>query len=138
MTVLYTAHATVNGGRDGKGETDDKKLSVTLSKPGPAATGTNPEQLFSVGYAACFGSALSFVAGQKKLETGAITIHSEVTLNQDPQGFFLQAVLNVTLPALDRKEAEALVKEADKVCPYSKALRNNVKVTLTANGNPVS
>ena len=138
MTVLYTAKATIQGGRDGKGETDDKKLSVTLSKPGPAASGTNPEQLFSVGYAACFGSAVSFVAGQKKLETGAITIHSEVSLNQDTQGFFLQVALNVTLPALDRKEAEELVKEADKVCPYSKAIRNNVKVALTANGNPVS
>jgi Ohr subfamily peroxiredoxin len=137
MTVLYTAHALVTGGRDGKGETDDKKLSVALSKPGPAANGTNPEQLFAVGYAACFASACAFVAGQKKLETGAISIHSDVALNQDAQGFFLQVALSVTLPALDRKEAEAIVKEADKVCPYSKALRNNVKVALSANGEPV-
>jgi Ohr subfamily peroxiredoxin len=138
MTVLYTAHAIVQGGRDGKGETDDKKLSVSLSKPGPAAAGTNPEQLFAIGYAACFASACGFVAGQKKLETGAISIHSDVSLNQDAQGFHLTVTLAVSLPALDRKEAEDLVKEADKVCPYSKAIRGNVKVTLTANGEPVA
>ena len=138
MTVLYTAHATVTGGRDGKGETDDKRLSVALSRPGPAGTGTNPEQLFAVGYAACFSSAMSFVAGQKKLETGAINIQSEVSLNQNEQGFFLQVSFNITVPALDTKEAEALVKEADKICPYSKAIRNNVKVALSVNGNPVT
>lgn len=137
MTVLYTAHAIVNGGRDGKGETDDKKLSVTLSRPGPGGTGTNPEQLFAIGYAACFASAVSFVAGLKKLETGAITIHSDVALNQNEQGFFLGVTLNVAIPSLDSAEAQELVREADKVCPYSKALRNNVKVTLAANGHPV-
>jgi Ohr subfamily peroxiredoxin len=138
MTVLYTAHAMVSGGRDGKGETDDKKLSVSLSRPGPAATGTNPEQLFAVGYAACFSSAISFVAGQKRLETGAVIIHSNVSLNQSESGFFLQVALNITLPTLDKKEAETLVKEADKICPYSKALRNNVKIALSVNGNPVT
>lgn len=138
MTVLYTAHAMVSGGRDGKGETDDKKLSVSLSRPGPAAPGTNPEQLFAVGYAACFSSAISFVAGQKRLETGAVNIHSDVSLNQSESGFFLQVALNIALPTLDKKEAETLVKEADKICPYSKALRNNVKVALAVNGNPVT
>lgn len=137
MTILYTAHATVTGGRDGRGETDDKKLSVSLTKPGAGSNGTNPEQLFAVAYAACFGGALAFVAGQKKLETGAISIHSDVSLNQNESGFFLQAVLNVMLPSLDKKEAADLVREADKICPYSKAIRNNVKVALSANGDPV-
>ena len=137
MTVLYTAHAIVTGGRDGKGETDDKNLSVARSRPGPGGSGTNPEQLFAVAYAACFGSAVSFVAGQKKLETGAVTIHSDVTLNQNEQGFSIGVTLNVSVPSLDSAEAQGLVREADKVCPYSKAVRNNVKVTLIANGHPV-
>ena len=137
MTVLYTAHATVTGGRDGRGETDDKKLSVSLTKPGAGSAGTNPEQLFAVAYAACFGGALAFVARQKKLETGAISIHSDVSLNQNESGFYLQAALNVMLPSLDKREAAGLVREADKICPYSKAIRNNVKVALSANGEPV-
>lgn len=137
MTVLYTAHATVTGGRDGRGETDDKKLSVSLTKPGAGSTGTNPEQLFAIAYAACFGGALAFVAGQKKLETGAISMHSDVSLNQNESGFFLQASLNVLLPLLDKKEAADLVREADKICPYSKAIRNNVKVALSANGEAI-
>jgi lipoyl-dependent peroxiredoxin len=137
MTVLYTAHATVTGGRDGRGETDDKKLSVSLTKPGAGSTGTNPEQLFAVAYAACFGGAVSFVAGQKKLETGALSIHSDVSLNQNEGGFFLLASLNILLPLLDKKEAADLVREADKICPYSKAIRGNVKVSLSANGEAI-
>jgi Ohr subfamily peroxiredoxin len=138
MPVLYTANALVTGGRDGHGETDDKKLAVQLSRPGGGGAGTNPEQLFAIGYAACFSGAISFVAGQKKLETGAISIQSEVTLNQDDGGFFIAAALNVQLPLLDRKEAEELVKEAHKVCPYSKATRNNITVVLKINGQPLS
>ena len=137
MTVLYTAHATVTGGRDGRGETDDKKLSVSLTKPGAGSTGTNPEQLFAVSYAACFGGAVAFVAGQKKLETGALSISSDVSLNQNESGFFLLASLNIMLPLLDKKEAAYLVREADKICPYSKAIRNNVKVALSANGEAI-
>ena len=137
MTVLYTAHATVTGGRDGRGETDDKKLSVSLTKPGAGSTGTNPEQLFAVAYAACFGGAVAFVAGQKKLETGALSISSDVSLNQNESGFFLLASLNIMLPLLDKKEAADLVREADKICPYSKAIRNNVKVALSANGEAI-
>jgi Ohr subfamily peroxiredoxin len=136
MTVLYTAHATVHGGREGKAETDDKKLSVTLTKPG--GPGTNPEQLFAVGYAACFSGALSYVTGQRKLNTGEITIKSDITLNQGDGGFSIGATLNVSAPGLSEKDAIDLVREADTVCPYSKALRNNVKVTLTANGKPVN
>ncbi len=137
MPVLYTAHVNVTGGREGKAESDDKKLSVTLSRPAPGGTGTNPEQLFAAGYAACFASAIAFVAGQKKMETGAINVQSEVTLNQNDGGFYLEAVLNFLLPSLDRETAEALVAEAHTVCPYSKATRGNVTVTLKVNGNPI-
>lgn len=137
MPVLYTAQAHVTGGRDGQGETDDKKLSVTLSRPGGGGAGTNPEQLFAIGYAACFSGAIGFVAGQMKLETGTININSEVTLNQDDGGFFIGATLNVLLPQMEREEAAKLVKEAHKVCPYSKATRGNIIVTLKVNGQPV-
>jgi Ohr subfamily peroxiredoxin len=137
MSVIYTAHANVTGGREGAGETDDKKLSVTLSRPGGTGGGTNPEQLFALGYAACFGSAVAHVAGQKKINTGAVSIQSEVTLNRDDKGFSLGVTLNLLLPSLDQAQAEELVKEAHTVCPYSKALRGNVPVTLKANGKQV-
>ncbi|MDE1153024.1 MAG: organic hydroperoxide resistance protein [Micavibrio sp.] len=137
MTVLYTAHVHVAGGRDGRADSDDKKLSLTLSRPGSSGGGTNPEQLFAAGYAACFASAIAFVAGQKKLETGAISIQSDVTLNQNEGGFFIEPTLNVQLPAIDRALAEELVREAHKVCPYSKAVRGNVNVALKLNGTPL-
>ncbi len=137
MPVLYTAHVHVTGGREGKAESDDKKLSVTLSRPAPGGTGTNPEQLFAAGYAACFASAVAFVAGQKKLETGTINVQSEVALNQNDGGFYLDATLNFLLPSLDKETAEKLVAEAHNVCPYSKATRGNINVTLKVNGNPI-
>ncbi|MBI1214416.1 MAG: Ohr family peroxiredoxin [Alphaproteobacteria bacterium] len=137
MPVLYTANATVTGGRDGHGETDDKRLSVDLSRPDSTRPGTNPEQLFACGYAACFGSAVQFVAGQQKLETGPIGVQAEVTLNQDESGFFIGATLNVSLSVLEQEEAEDLVRTAHQVCPYSKATRGNVKVALKVNGKPI-
>lgn len=138
MTVLYTARATVTGGRDGRGESDDGKLAVTLSRPGGGGMGTNPEQLFAVGYAACFGSAIAYVAGQRKLETGAINLNSEVTLNQDEHGFFLGVTLAVTMTGIDEKTGTVLVQDAHKVCPYSKATRGNISVTLKLNGKTIS
>ena len=131
MALLYTAHVSTTGGREGKSESDDKKLSISLSRPGSTGTGTNPEQLFAAGYSACFSSALAFVAGQKKLETGAITTQAEVTLNQNDGGFFIEATLNVLLPSLDKETAEELVLAAHQVCPYSKATRGNIAVTVT-------
>lgn len=138
MPLLYTARATVTGGRDGKAETDDGKLAVTLSRPGGGGAGTNPEQLFAAGYAACFGGALSFVAGQRKLETGAITIHSEVTLNQNEQGFFIAAALNIHMAGIDEKTGAVLVQDAHKICPYSKATKGNITVTLKLNGKAIA
>lgn len=138
MPVLYTARATVTGGRDGKAETDDGKLAVSLSRPGGGGTGTNPEQLFAAGYAACFGGALSYVAGQRKLETGAITIHSEVTLNQNEQGFFIAVAMNVQMAGVDEKTGTVLVQDAHKVCPYSKATKGNITIALKLNGKAVA
>jgi lipoyl-dependent peroxiredoxin len=137
MTVLYTAQATAVGGREGHAETSDKKVVVDFSPPGSNKPGTNPEQLFACGYAACFGGAVSFVAGQKKIDTGTVTVASEVSLHKDDSGFSISAVLDIQLPKLDQAQAADLVRAAHQVCPYSKATRNNISVTLKANGTAV-
>ncbi len=134
MKTLYTAHATVAGGREGHAETDDRQLSINLSTPGSGKPGTNPEQLFACGYAACFGSAVQHVAKQQKINVEQVTVDADITLNQDDNGFFIGATLHVSLPSLDSATAEKLVNDAHKVCPYSKATRGNIKVALTANG----
>lgn len=137
MKNLYTAHATATNGRDGKTETDDKRVSVKLSRPGSSGEGSNPEQLFAMGYAACFGSAVQYVAQLQKLNTGDVSVTADVGLNQDEDGFFLNVVLNVSTPNLDAATAQALVEKAHTVCPYSKATRGNIEVVLQANGQVV-
>ena len=138
METLYTAHATTIAGRDGHTQTDDKRISLSLSRPGASGNGTNPEQLFACGYSACFGSAVAFVAGQKKIDTGEISVQAHIDLNQGDDGFSISATLEVTLPNLDAASAADLVKTAHTVCPYSKATRGNISVALHANGVAVS
>ena len=137
MKTLYTAHATAIGGRNGHAETDDKNLVLELSTPGAPSkktcTVTNPEQLFACGYAACFGSAIEHVAKAQKVTVGEVEVHSEVTLNQDDSGFFIAVQLNVLIPGVDHATVEKIVKEAHTVCPYSKATKGNIKVTLQVN-----
>ena len=132
--VLYTAHATSTGGRDGRSKTDDGKLDVKLAPPkemGGNDDGTNPEQLFAAGYSACFIGAMKFVAGaQKKVLPADTSIAAEVGIGPIPAGFGIQAALNVSIPGWDRADAEALVEAAHKVCPYSNATRGNIDVTL--------
>lgn len=132
--VLYTAHATATGGRDGRAVSSDNKLSVALARPkelGGNGEGTNPEQLFAAGYAACFIGAMGHVAAQSKkfLPTGT-QIASEVGIGPIPAGFGIQVTLNITLPGMDRGEAQALINAAHQVCPYSNATRGNITVTL--------
>lgn len=134
--LLYQAHATATGGRDGRAVTDDRVLDVQLSTPkslgGAGGPGTNPEQLFAAGYAACFIGAIKFVAGQKKLRLpGEVSIDSTVGIGPIPQGFGIAVELKVHLPGLDRAEAEALVQAAHQVCPYSNATRGNIEVRLS-------
>ena len=138
MKNLYTARAVSTGGREGHAETDDKKISVDFAAPGSGKPGTNPEQLFACGYAACFGGALAHVARMQKLDIGTPTINSEVGLNQDDGGFFISATLNISLPSLDHAAAEKLVATAHTVCPYSKATKGNIVVTLQVNGKPLA
>ena len=137
---LYTAEAHVTGGRaEGHGRTSDGMLEVDLRVPaelGGDGGGTNPEELFAVGFAACFESALGAVARRRKLEGGDVEIDSKVTLYPtEERGFRLGVELDVTLPSIEDDEvAVDLVRAADQVCPYSNATRDNVDVKLTANG----
>ncbi len=141
--TLYTAKAHVTGGRaEGHGRTEDGALEVDLRLPpemGGPGGGTNPEELFAVGYAACFEGALGVVARRAKAEAGDVAIDSEVSLSPDGKGGFLLSVaLNVTLPSVeDTATAVELVRGAHQVCPYSNATRGNIDVVLTANGAPV-
>lgn len=136
MTNLYTAEALATGdGRDGHGRTSDGRVDVGLATPsemGGSGEGTNPEQLFAVGYAACFHSALRLVAEQANANVDDSTVGARVGLGKTEQGDLqLEVTLEITLPHLDRVEAEALANKAHEVCPYSRATRSNIDVTLT-------
>jgi lipoyl-dependent peroxiredoxin len=141
--VLYTAEATVTGGRaSGHGRTNDGALDVQLRSPkemGGEGGGTNPEQLFAVGYAACFESALGVVGRRERAEVGDVSIDSRVSLRPTKErGFTLAAELHVTLPQVqDPEQAARIVAAAHRVCPYSNATRGNIDVTLTVNGREV-
>ena len=140
---LYTARAHVTGGREqGHGVTDDGSLDLQLRTPvemGGKGGGTNPEQLFAVGYAACFEGALSVVGRREHVDLGAVSIDSEVSLvTTENRGFNVAVGLDVTLPGVtDPEQAVSIVAAAHEVCPYSNATRGNVEVTLKANGRPV-
>jgi osmotically inducible protein OsmC len=130
--VLYTAHAHTTGGRDGQSKTDDGRLSVTLSSPGTAGTGTNPEQLFAAGYSACFIGAIKAVAGMKKITVPEGTsIDASVDLGKIPNGYGIAVRLDIALPGMERAAAQELVDAAHQVCPYSNATRGNIDVTIT-------
>jgi len=140
---LYTARAHVVGGRDqGHGVTSDGALDVQLRTPaemGGDGGGTNPEQLFAVGYAACFEGALGVVGRRERVDLGAVAIDAEVSLvTTENRGFNVAVGLDVSLPGIDDPErAVSLVAAAHEVCPYSNATRGNVEVTLKANGHRV-
>lgn len=133
--TVYTAHATVTGGREGHGATDDGRLDVQLSTPGGNGTGTNPEQLFAIGYAACFQGAMAGVARQMKVDVSDNVIEASVDLGPTEGGAFGIAVtLNVSVPSLETAQAKELVEAAHQVCPYSNATRGNIDVTLNVTG----
>ncbi len=134
--VLYRASATVTGGREGRGVSDDGVLDVKLTTPrelgGAGAPGTNPEQLFAVGYSACFLGAMKFVAGRDKIAMPAdASVQGVVGIGPSPTGFGIEVELKISLPGMDRAQAEKLVSAAHTVCPYSNATRGNIDVTLT-------
>ncbi len=133
--VIYKAHATSTGGRDGSTKSSDGLLDVKLSVPremGGAGGGVNPEQLFAAGYGACFIGAMKFVAGTQKIALPADTsINATVGIGQIPAGFGIEVQLEVTVPGMDRAQAQAIVDKAHQVCPYSNATRGNIEVTIT-------
>ena len=141
--ALYTAQAHVVGGRiDGHGRSSDGELEVDLRVPtelGGKGGGTNPEELFAVGYAACFEGALTTVARRRKEEASDAAIDSRVMLvASEDRGFNIAVQLDVSLPSIDDPaKAVELVRAAHRVCPYSNATRGNIEVGLTANGQPV-
>lgn len=136
--IVYTAHATATGGREGTAKSDNGQLDVKLGTPkqmGGNDNGTNPEQMFAAGYAACFIGAMKFVAGTKKVKLPDDTsINSSVAFGPrtgGEKGFSVDVSMEIHIPGMDHAEAETLVQEAHEVCPYSNATRNNIDVTLT-------
>jgi osmotically inducible protein OsmC len=130
--VVYTAKTHTTGGREnGAARSSDGHLDIKLSTPGTAGIGTNPEQLFAAGWSACFEGAMGLVARKMKIALPAdLAIDAEVDLNTADGGYFLSARLNISLPGLERDVAQALADASHEVCPYSKAIRGNVDVTI--------
>jgi lipoyl-dependent peroxiredoxin len=131
MNIFYTAEATASGGREGTTRTSDGSLDLTLVPPvelgGPGTPGTNPEQLFAAGYAACFGNALNLVARRMKLDPTDSTVTARVGLGASGQGAFGMTVeLVVAVPNVDPDSARDLMEKTEKVCPFSNATRGNI------------
>ncbi|MFI7384908.1 organic hydroperoxide resistance protein [Streptomyces sp. NPDC049813] len=132
--VVYTAVATAENGRDGRVSTDDGKLDVVVNPPkeqGGSGAGTNPEQLFAAGYSACFQGALAVVARQEGIDIAGSTVTAKVGIGKNDDGFGLIVEISATIPNADAATATSLVEKAHQVCPYSKATRGNITVTLS-------
>src|SRR5262245_57826860 len=128
---VHTAKTHTTGGRDGASRSSDGRLDVKLSSPGTAGSGTNPEQLFAAGWSACFLGAIAVAAGKMKVALPPDrAIDAEVDLGTNEGGYLLRARLNISLPGLQPKVAQALVDAAHQICPYSKATRGNIDVTI--------
>ncbi|MFD8676390.1 organic hydroperoxide resistance protein [Streptomyces seoulensis] len=134
MDALYTAVATATHGREGRAVSSDGRIDLPLAMPpemGGDGQGTNPEQLFAAGYAACFGSALGLVGRQAKVDVSDAAVTAEVGIGKEGEGFGLKVTLRVELPdTVDEATGRKLVETAHQVCPYSNATRGNVEVTL--------
>ena len=129
--VLYTGKTRTTGGRNGASSSDDGRLDIKLSRFGSSGSGTNPEQLFAAGWSACFIGAMGHAARNLKIALPAdLAVDAEVDLGTAKDAFFLQARLNISLPGLERDVAQSLVNAAHQTCPYSKATRGNIDVTI--------
>jgi Ohr subfamily peroxiredoxin len=131
--TAYRTKAKAQGGRNGKATLEGSGVWFAMQLPkefGGLGEGSNPEQLFALGYASCFNSALLFVAAQKKVDVSAATVTADIGITRGDAGFGLDVVLNVSIPGMAKTEAEALVDAAHQVCPYSKATRGNIPVKL--------
>ena len=129
--VLHTGSARVTGGRDGQARSDDGRLYLQLSPPGTAGMGSNPEQLLAAGWSACFIGALKHAANARKFALPeAAAIETAIDLVHGEGGFFLRARFSVSLPGVDPVVAQALLDAANQTCPYSKAMRGNIRVSM--------
>ena len=129
--VLYTARTHTIGGREGHSRSDDGHLQISLDRPGADGTGTNPEQLFAAGWSACFGGAMAVAARNRKLTLPVDTsIDAEVDLRQGHSGYSLAARLQIYVPGIDPEIAQEIVDEAHEICPFSKATRGNIDVSI--------
>lgn len=132
--IVYTAEATCTGGRAGRAVSSDGILDVSLTAPkelGGPGTGTNPEQLFAAGYAACFASALALVAKKAGVDASGSQVTARIGFGPEGDSYALTAELEVLIPGADAAKAQELGEAAHQVCPYSKATRGNVPVTIT-------
>jgi len=143
IKVLYTAEATVEGGRRGRARTSDGRLEVDLDAPvemgGAGGPGTNPEQLFAAGYAACFQSALLWIASERKLDLAGSRVTARVGIGpaRGGGGFGLTVALDLDAPGIGSGDASDLMARAHEICPYSRATRGNVEVALAVAGQPI-
>jgi osmotically inducible protein OsmC len=129
--ILYTALVHTTGGRQGTAHSSDGRLDIILSSPGSGGSGTNPEQLFAAGWSACFEGAMGLAARKMDITLPpGVSIEAEVNLCRNEDGYFLRATLNVSVPGLQREVAQSLVDTAHQTCPYSKAIRGNVDVSI--------
>ena len=132
--MAYVTHATTKGGRDGRAVLDDGKLALAMALPkemGGSGEGHNPEQLFALGWSACFGQAVLLLAKKHGLDGQAAKVGCKVELDKDATSFALKAELTLSIPGADKAKLQALIEDAHQICPYSKATRNNLPVTLT-------
>jgi Ohr subfamily peroxiredoxin len=135
MTPLHTSTVTAKGGREGFVRSDNGVIDLPLTMPKVLggkgeSQGTNPEELFAAGYAACFESAIRLVARQRDIELGDVAVTAEVSIGKDGDGFALAARIRGNLPGIERAQAEELMQQAHAACPYSKATRGNLPVEL--------
>jgi Ohr subfamily peroxiredoxin len=133
--IVYTARATATGGRQGRSTTEDGILDVELTAPkemGGPGTGTNPEQLFAAGYAACFQGAMGLAAKKAGVDTSASKVTAEIGIGPEGQSYAITVDLKVAIPGIEVAQAQELADAAHQLCPYSKATRGNVPVTVTA------
>ena len=140
MSILATEQAAAIAGREGKATSNDGKIDFKISPPGSKGDGTNPEQLFAAGYAACFGQAIKQIAKDFDIDIKDENVEVDITIKlhkEDEKGLFLSAQLNADIPGASQEDAEKLVAKAHETCPYSKAIRGNVDVTLQASGQEI-
>ncbi len=131
--MAYVTRATTKGGRDGRAVLENGGFGLAMALPkevGGNGEGTNPEQLFALGFSSCFGSALMAIARKHGVDGSKAAVTAEVTLDKDEISFALAVKLSVHLPGVERETAETILHEAHEICPYSRATRNNVPVTL--------